>query len=343
MMLENPYFEWDDYLNSQPEAHLLQTSAWGQLKKSFGWEVQHVLGRQSGGCRFGAQILFRTLPLGWCIAYIPKGPPGLHSWELLDGNAWQGFLTEVDTTCRRFNTILVILEPDSWEGDEYHILPGFQLGLQSIQPPRTILVDLRGGEEEILARMRQKTRYNIRLAQKKGVRVYPSQDLDAFYRLMQTTAARDNFGVHTIAYYQAAHQIFYPRGECEILLAEYDGEPLAGLMVFAHGSRAWYFYGASSDAHRELMPAYLIQWEAMRWAMRRGCTQYDLWGVPDADEINLESNFTTRSDGLWGVYRFKRGFGGEIRRSAGPFQRVYHPFLYKIYRLALNRKSQIVL
>ena len=93
---------------------------------------------------------------------------------------------------------------------------------------------------------------------------------------------------------------------CDLLVAEYDGRLLAGLMVFARGSRAWYFYGASNDEERNRMPAYLLQWEAMRWAKSRGCSEYDLWGVPDAEEDALEEGFSTRSDGLWGVYRFKR-------------------------------------
>jgi lipid II:glycine glycyltransferase (peptidoglycan interpeptide bridge formation enzyme) len=110
-------------------------------------------------------------------------------------------------------------------------------------------------------------------------------------------------------------------------------------MVFAHGPRAWYLYGASSDEYREAMPTYLLQWEAMRWAMRCGCREYDLWGVPDAGENELEAGFTTRSDGLWGVYRFKRGFGGELRRSPGPWDRVYRPELYWLYGLWVHMRG----
>ncbi len=124
-----------------------------------------------------------------------------------------------------------------------------------------------------------------------------------------------------------------------ILTADFDGAPVAALMVFAFGERAWYFYGASSDRHREHMPTYLLQWEAMRWARQRGCLEYDLWGVPDADEAELENDFLQRSDGLWGVYRFKRGFGGSLRRSLGPWQRVYNPLLYLLYRWWVKRRQ----
>ena len=108
-------------------------------------------------------------------------------------------------------------------------------------------------------------------------------------------------------------------------------------MVFAYGRRSWYFYGASNDLHRNKMPTYLIQWEAIRWARRLGCTEYDLWGIPDEDEEVLEAQFTERHDGLWGVYRFKRGFGGKVLRAAGPWDRVYQPMLYALYELWINR------
>jgi lipid II:glycine glycyltransferase (peptidoglycan interpeptide bridge formation enzyme) len=194
------------------------------------------------------------------------------------------------------------------------------------------VIDLSGSEEETLARMKQKTRYNIRLAEKKDVQVRASDDVACFHRLMLTTGARDEFGVHSLEYYQRAYDLFHPQGAAELLIAEYAGEPLAGLMVFARGKRAWYFYGASSDRERNRMPAYLLQWQAMRWARERGCTEYDLWGVPDADEDQLEAGFEQRSDGLWGVYRFKRGFGGKLLRSVPAFDRVYSRLGYELYR-----------
>jgi lipid II:glycine glycyltransferase (peptidoglycan interpeptide bridge formation enzyme) len=229
--------------------------------------------------------------------------------------------------------IFLKVEPDQFEipGEEAELPPGFRGSEHAIQPRRTLLVDLNGNEEQILARMKQKTRYNIRLALKKGVIVRSSGDLDLFYRLIQQTGQRDRFGVHTLEYYRQAYEIFHPRGECELLVAEFEGEPLGGILVFTRGSRAWYFYGASTNVHRDRMPAYLLQWEAMRWARLQGCDTFDLWGVPDYPEELLEAEFTNRSDGLWGVYRFKRGFNGQLLRSAGPWDRVYQPLLYRFY------------
>jgi lipid II:glycine glycyltransferase (peptidoglycan interpeptide bridge formation enzyme) len=127
---------------------------------------------------------------------------------------------------------------------------------------------------------------------------------------------------------------------CALLMAEFEGRPLAGLMAFARGSRAWYFYGASNDEERSRMPTYILQWEAMRWAKSQGCTEYDLWGVPDADEETLENNFANRSDGLWGVYRFKRGFGGELKRSAGAWDYAALPPVYPLYQAWARRRHE---
>ena len=104
------------------------------------------------------------------------------------------------------------------------------------------------------------------------------------------------------------------------------------------GERAYYFYGGSSNEERNRMPTYLLQWEAMRWAKARGATHYDLWGVPDEDEETLEANFETRDDGLWGVYRFKRGFGGKLIREPDAWDRVYSPMMYKLYQTYMSRR-----
>lgn len=323
---------WDTFLAAHPNAHILQTSAWAQLKAAFGWDFAHVV---MGNC--GAQILFRKLPLGFTMAYIPKGPVGETDWKKL--------LPDLDAVCRKRRALALKVEPDQWAeaGLGGGPPPGFLPSPHTIQPPRTITLDLSGSEEQILARMKQKTRYNIRLAEKKGITVRPSDDLNTWDKLMQETGERDAFGVHSRAYYQKAYNLFHPTGACELLLAEFDSEPLAAIMVFVRGRRAWYFYGASSNAHREKMPTYLLQWQGLRWAREKGCTEYDLWGVPDENETTLEAAFMgravgdNRADGLWGVYRFKRGFGGEVKRAAGPWDRVYWPGLYRAFLRRVER------
>ncbi len=320
---------WDEFVQSIPDVHLLQTSAWGQFKSAFGWSVYHI---QQGQC--GAQVLFRKLPLGFSIAYIPKGPVG---------KGWKNLWGELDKVCRQKRAIMLIVEPDLWEPVTLDVRQYFQDGFteeeHTIQPRRSIVIDLSGDEESILAQMKQKTRYNIRLAEKKNVSVEETSDINGFYGMMQTTGNRDGFALHEAGYYRQVYDLFAPSGQCALLQASFEGKPLAALMVFANQKRAWYFYGASTDVERNRMPTYLLQWEAMRWAKAKGCTSYDLWGVPDTDEEKLEAQFPERSDGLWGVYRFKRGFGGKLVRSAPAFVRVYRPLMYKL--IALRVRGQV--
>jgi lipid II:glycine glycyltransferase (peptidoglycan interpeptide bridge formation enzyme) len=327
--------EWVEFIAKCPDAHLLQTGAWGELKSDFGWEAVRVVAGNDGE-NWGAQILFRKLPLGLTLAYLPKGPvlkDRDHTEKLIFPG--QTFWIEIDQVCRRKRAIFLKVEPDHREqkddDNDYELPTGFRNSPHAIQPMRTIIVDLRGDEEEILARMKQKTRYNIRLASKKGIKVNSSADLETFFDLMQTTGERDQFGIHSFEYYRSAYKLFRPEGSCELLLADFEGEPIAAVMVFSAGSRSWYLYGASRSLHRARMPTYLLQWEAMKWARSAGCEEYDLWGIPDYDEEVLEAEFTNRSDGLWGIYRFKRGFGGKVTRSVGPWDRVYQPILYKLY------------
>ncbi len=319
--------DWNQFISQHPHAHLLQTGEWGELKSAFGWEPVRMISGEAG-----IQILFRKLPLGLTIGYIPKA------------NVKQSLWKEIDSVCKRKRAIFLKLEPDLWENSvesnklrvtnhELRISP------HNIQPPRTLIVDLKDSEEAILARMKQKTRYNIRLAEKKGVTVRAWDDVGSFHQMMLLTGERDQFGVHSLEYYERAYDLLHPKQKGELLLAEYEGKPLAALFVARNGNRAYYLYGASRDEDRNRMPTYLLQWEAMKWAKARGCEEYDLWGVPDEDEVTLEANFEKRHDGLWGVYRFKRGFGGELKRAAQAMDRVYNPLLYWAYlRFIGNRE-----
>jgi peptidoglycan pentaglycine glycine transferase (the first glycine) len=321
--------EWNSFIKDCKDPHVLQSPAWGELKSQFGWNPVHVINAD-----IGAQILFQDFPFGYRIAYIPKGPITTGGKQRSD-EAWKTFQKDLDDICRERKAVFLKIEPDNWQDDPSgsDLFADYRLSSHHIQPPRTILVNLEESEENILARMKSKTRYNIRLAEKKGVTVRQLDKVEPFYQLLINTADRSEFGIHTREYYLAVFKLFHPSGACRLFLAEFQGQPLASIMVFKSGQRSWYFYGASSNLHREKMPTYLIQWEAMRWAKIQGCLTYDLWGVPDEDEPVLEGNFLDRQDGLWGVYRFKRGFGGELKRSDGPWDKVYYPLIYSLYQL----------
>ncbi len=339
---------WDRFVAGYPDEHILQTSPWGVLKAQFGWADERVGLARGDTLVAGAQVLYRRLPAGLgCLAYVPKGP--LVDWA--DEGQQAALLATLDQAARPRGAIALTVEPDlpdePLHRERLRALGFHPSPFGSIQPRRTLVVDISPDEEAILAAMKSKTRYNVRLASRKGVtvRAATEADLAAFHALTAATAARDRFGVHTPAYYEAAYRLFVPRRWARLLLAELPSasgegtEPVAALMVFALPPRAWYFYGASGNVHREKMATYLLQWEAMRWAKSLGCTTYDLWGIPDEDEQKLEAEFTQRRDGLWGVYRFKRGFGGVLIRSIGAWDRIYSPLRYRVYRWMLDARN----
>ncbi|NPV66327.1 MAG: peptidoglycan bridge formation glycyltransferase FemA/FemB family protein [Anaerolineae bacterium] len=346
--------KWDAFVSAHPQAHILQLPDWGALKARFGWRTSCVALAAGNQLVAGAQILYRPLPLRLgCLAYIPKGPltpPGW--WEAPEQLAplWAAIHAEAR---RQGAHWLTVEAPDpavpadgdiptgAAEAPRYAAAlsaAGFRPALHSIQPVRTIVLDIRATPEDILARMKQKTRYNIRLSEKKEVTVRraTAADLDSFVAMMQITGQRDAFGVHAPDYYRTAYDLFAPAGRAALFIASYAGQDLAGVMAFALGRTAWYFYGASTNEERNRMPTYAAQWAAIQWARERGCAIYDLWGVPDEDEATLEAGFNEREDGLWGVYRTKRGWGGVVIRRMPAWDFVYSRPIYAAYQAYLR-------
>jgi peptidoglycan pentaglycine glycine transferase (the first glycine) len=323
-MPEVSLVDWNKYLGSHPSAHLLQSGEWGELKSAFGWEAVRLIHADNG-----AQILFRHMPLGLTFGYIPKGPVMGEQTSNMDG-----FWAEVDECCLKRHAIFLKVEQDGWEeGDPAPAgLPSiFIPSPQHVQPRSTLVIDLQGSEDEIFNCMKPKTRYNIRLAGRKEVSVRVSDEIETFHGLMAVTSRREAFHVHSLEYYRRAYELFHPRGECELFVAEYQGRMLSAVMAFASQSTGYYFYGASADEERNRKATYPLQWEAIRWARAKGCHAYDMWGIPDEASSLDEQEVEAREDGLWGVYRFKRGFGGSIRHAAPAFDRVYNSMLYKLY------------
>lgn len=353
MQLINERQVWEEFVAEHPAGHLLQGWAWGELKTGQGWRAWRLALVEAGRPIAGAQLLLRRLPLGFYVGYVPKGP--LVDWQ--SPEQLKAVLAGLHRICRSQRSIFLKIEPNAPDNPaltEVLDAHAFVTGA-SVQPRRSLVIDLSPPEATILANMKQKTRYNIRLAERKGVQVRPGtlSDLGAFYEMMQITGRRDGFAIHSLDYYRAAFELFAPQ-RAALLLAEVEGEPVAGLMAFAHGATAYYLFGASSDRHREKMPTYLLQWSAMRWAKERGCASYDLWGIPDADTDTLEAALAQGESpqesatghpadmrsGLWGVYRFKRGFGGRPIRTAGAFDYVYNRLGYWLYQRWLARRRR---
>ncbi len=334
--------QWDDFVREH--GHFLQSRVWGEFKSQFGWFAERIGVIQQGRLAAGAQVLFRRLPLGFTIAYVPRGPVLVDR----DHSLLVALVREMDAVARRHRAIFLKVEPD-WEDttDARELLraAGFRPSPQTVQPRSTIVVDLTPEPEEILARMKSKWRYNIRLARRKGVIVRPVQteaEMDQFVVLMKETARRDGFPIHTEVYYRRAWQMFGQGDAGTLLMAWYDNLPLAGIFVVKYGKTAIYMYGASSNRERNRMPNHLLQWEGMMWARERGATRYDLWGIPD--EVGAQPEVWARrtperTDGLWGVFRFKQGFGGRIVRTVGAWDRVYMSGLYKVYAWIVNKRG----
>ncbi|MBI4497695.1 MAG: peptidoglycan bridge formation glycyltransferase FemA/FemB family protein [Chloroflexi bacterium] len=333
--------EWDEFIASAPDGHLLQSYRWGEFKARYGWLPECLLVRAEGGTA-AAQVLWRRTPLG-AVAYLPRGPvaqPAGHE------GATRALLAAVHRRARARGALFLKVEPNSNDPAPLPLL-GFRPSAQTVQPCATLMVDLAADLETISSRQHSKTRYNIRLAAKKGVRVRRGdhQDVPTFYRLMEETSRRDGFAVHTQAYYRDVLEVL--GDQAELLLAEHEGEVLAGIIVGTFQREAIYLYGASTAHKRNLMPTYLVQWEAMRRAHEAGCVRYDLWGVPadlaavaeagsEGDEALPALREHQRGD-LWGVYRFKRGFGGKLVGYCGAYDYVYHPSRYWLWQHAVPR------
>lgn len=329
---------WDCFVAEHPQGHLLQCWNWGELKAFAGWSPLRLalwdVERQT--IVAAAQVLRRTAPhvplwTGY-LAYVPKGP--VLDWS--QGELCAAFFTQLHHILRGQGAVALRIEP----GQEIGTVEGEvflkQLAelraetilqasaVPAIQPLRTIVLDLAPDEQTLLAQMKEKWRYNVRLAGRRGVTVRlaeTEEDVRQWYQLLQVTGERDHFGVHACEYYLRVWELFHPRNQVQLLLAEHDGRLLAGIFVGLFARQAIYLYGASGNEQRQLMPNYLLQWEAIRWARQQGAILYDFWGIPATDD---------EAEAMAGVYRFKRGWGGRIVQFPGGYEQVYRPLLMNI-------------
>jgi peptidoglycan pentaglycine glycine transferase (the first glycine) len=354
---------WNQVIALLPGAHLLQTSEWGQVKARYGWQPFYLVWEESQPYRVlrhpteaprtaqaAALVLERTISLGGFatrlrVLYTPKGP--LLDWG--QAALRQRVLADLRDFAHRRGAIFIKIDADVLLGTGIPGTPedvlnpvgqttlkalqtgGWRFSEEQIQYRNTMLIDLKQPAEELLARMKQKTRYNIRLAERKGVtmRVATREDIPLLYRMYAETSLRDGFVIRAEAYYRTVFEAFMgPEGHCEPLLAEVEGEPVAAVAIFRFAGQAIYLYGMSRDLHRDKMPNYLLQWEAIRRAQAAGCTVYDLWGAPDEFD---------ESDSMWGVYRFKEGLGAQVTRHLGAWDFAMRPWLFQLYTQVLPR------
>jgi lipid II:glycine glycyltransferase (peptidoglycan interpeptide bridge formation enzyme) len=326
---------WDAALLSLPNPHVLQSWAWGETKAQTGWRAKRLLWQEDGRPVAAAALLVRRLHprLPVAVAYVPKGP--ILDWS--NPALMEEVLGRLEAEARRARGLFVKIDPDVRADTPLGQLVvvtlarrGWRSSAEQIQFRNTMVSDLTPDEDALLAGMKPKWRYNVRLAERKGVVVRDgaAADLPVFYQMYVETGSRDGFLVRPYAYYQTIWERFLATGLAHLLLAEVEDRPAAGLILFRFGPTAWYFYGASTSQGRELMPNHALQWAALRWAKAAGCTRYDWWGAPDT---------LNESDPMWGVYRFKAGFGGEFVPWVGAWDYPVSRPGYWLYTVAMPR------
>ena len=361
---------WNEIISQLPNPHFLQTLEWGQVKAKYGWSPVYLVWDNEGKIKeengndlssfdFPVQaaclVLKRTVSIGRIfrasVLYAPKGP--LMDWE--NESLRTRVLNDLQDFAKKQGAIFLKLDPDVLlatgepnsaeeivNNDGQAVASelkrrGWKYSDDQIQFRNTVIVDLSASEEEMLARMKQKTRYNVRLAEKKGVtiRVGTKDDLPMLYKMYAETSVRDGFVIRDEGYYQTVWQTFMSSNgpTCEPLIAEVNGEAVAAIFVFYFASRAYYVYGMSKNIHREKMPTYLLQWEAMKRAKNHGCQMYDLWGAPESFD---------ESDSMWGVYRFKEGLGGQVVRTLGAWDFAPNTLWYKLYSEIIPRVLDVM-
>jgi len=332
LVIQNPETKsWDDFIGAH-DGHLLQTSVWGDLKSRFGWSAYRVAVQANGAMSAGAQILFRRLGPGMTLAYVPRGPVVAAN----DRDTLTQLYDAIQATARAHGAFALKVEPN-WVTPDILLATGDWRPATCFQPHTTIHLDLTRDPETILAQMKPKWRYNIRLAERKGVTVREGagNDLPRFYELLKLTSARDEFPIHTLDYYRAAFELLTEPGFARLFIAEYGGEMIAAIFVTAVGREAIYLYGASGNAHRERMPNHALHWHAIQWAKARGCTRYDLWGIGATAEADPSTALRSAQDAGHGLYQFKQGFGGTVVKYAGASDIIFSRWRFFLYKRAI--------
>ncbi len=309
---------------------LLQTLQWARFKAQFGWSYH--LFEIAGSPPLPLLVLSRSLFRGKLrIAYAPQAPPqALPTRNAAQSSQQLHQLSRAIAPHLPSDTVLM-----RWDTLYDHTLapcPLRQLhpAPVNIQPPDTTIVELGPSDQELLKAMHAKTRYNLRLAERKGVtiRMATVAELPQWYALYQETAARDKIAIHSLEYYRALFETMQSSAERHpqlfMLLAEAEGECLSGIIVAIWGNMATYLYGASSNRRRNWMAGYLLQWRGMQLARERGCRYYDLYGIPPRHDPR---------HAMSGLYRFKVGFGGAIVHRAGAWDWYYRPLSAHLLRL----------
>ena len=321
--------KYEKFVLASADCNLWQSWAWGEFQESIGRKVFRFGVEQGSSLVAVAQVVQYDLPLGLKHYYVSRGPLGGSGAERAErAERAEGLGELVDEIIRFARKQGVVFVKVDGIGRE-QISPKFCVKkADSVQPQHSLVIDLKKSEDEILQLMKQKGRYNIRLSQRKDVKIKCKREnakgktsVNEFFSLLKQTTKRDEFRGHGVSYYEKMLEKL--GDQAELIMAYYDGKPVAGGIFTFYGKTAVYYYGASSDEYRNVMAPYLVQWKAIQTAKKRGCETYDFLGVaPD--------NVTNHP---WaGVTSFKKKFGGEKTEFSEPFDVVLRPFVYSAYK-----------
>lgn len=327
--------DWDNLVASNFDGgHIYQSKEWSEIKESNGWEPIYCI-YEAAGCVVAFVLLKKPVSILGNIYYCSKGPGFFKEFHSnTDSRAhFEEFLIDLKSFISKKDSraIAVKIEPELSEDDQFDFKKiGLVKGGADLQFKATIFVDISKSEEEILANFKQKTRYNIRLAERKGVKIeHRAMDdagVDLMYGLMQATQKRGGFFLRSKEYFGNYWKQLYEAGMGQLLVATHEGDVLGAVYATAFGAKAYYKDGGSFELKRNLMAPYLLQWEAIKWAKSKGATTYDLVAVPPKSELE------NKKHSQYGLYLFKRGFNEEVTEFKGCWDLPVHPQKYSLWQ-----------
>lgn len=330
--------EYEAFVLAHPAGEFTQSLRWPEVKNNWGYEG--ILSRGADGAVRGAMlVLVQRIPLiGTSFLYAPRGPVcDLHDRETL-----ADLMSGVDLLAKKHKAHAFKVDPNVLFDDQQAAQNlkelGFKQsygpdGFEGIQARFNYRLYLQGrSEEEILTNLTQSCRRKVRIAQRSGVEVRPVglEYLDEFVRIMQVTGQRDGFAVRPKAYFARMLQALGPHAR--LYMGFYQDKPVCGALSTNYAGKVCYVYGASDNVHRDVMPNYLMQWEMIRWAIETNCTVYDFQGV---------SGDLTEGSHMYGLYKFKRGFNGQLDELAGEFDKIYRPVALRLVDVAIAANDKL--
>ena len=325
--------EFDDFLISQ-NASVLQSWVWGEFHKRMNRKVWRLFVTSDvGRPRMAATVISFPLPKGKSYLYCPHGP--VMTKQADPEAVWRLFLDKLSDIVSVENPIFFRVDPkvEKFFQDFDIQSAGFQKIPWDVQPKDSQVLDLSKKEEQLLHEMKPKTRYNIRLSEKKGVKVEHTTDiakLKFFWQIMGETTKRDRFATHTYNYFLNLLSVLGKQNSVELVLAYYQNRPISGAIVSYFGKTAVYLHGASANRLRAVMAPHALQWEIIREAKRKGMKYYDFGGV--APNV-------TKKHAWAGITRFKKGFGGNEVSFVGAYDLPFNKIWYRAYRVARGLKK----